>query len=117
MLTNRFGKSTRGSTKNSEEPGPGYYDYSSVYNSTVKRPPSVTENLTQFVMGIKVKNLGDERTPGPAYYKPEVKLVKSRVVGSALDKNRRSEVLRPQSANVGPGSYEFRSKIPGPYYG
>lgn len=68
-------------------------------------------------MGLKLKDGSGGETPGPAYYQPEDKLVKSRVVGSALDRDRRSEVLRPQSATVGPGYYELRSKIPGPYYG
>ena len=39
----KFGKSTRDSLRASEWPGPGTYEYGSVYNSTVKKAPAVTD--------------------------------------------------------------------------
>lgn len=69
-------------------------------------------------MGVKLSQSGYEKTPGPIYDPaPGYNLTKSRVVGSALGKSARAAPLRPQSANVGPGLYDTRGKIEGPYYG
>lgn len=37
-----FGKSIRDSNLTTENPGPGTYEYGSVYNSTVKKAPAVS---------------------------------------------------------------------------
>ena len=69
-------------------------------------------------MGLKLNDkIGAGATPSPGHYTPKQYLTKSRVVGSALDKAQRTEPMRPQSATVGPGYYELRGKVPGPYYG
>lgn len=73
--------------------------------------------LMQYYIGSKLKFKDGETTPAPGFYQPSYDLTRSRVVGSAIDKANRTEPLRPQSATVGPGFYEVKSKVAGPYYG